>query len=210
MSEAADAVVGYDAPRFIEFLIQGKPEIRAVKLFQAPISKPIQGEPWISDRDQALISEGLALRESLKLPFWDSLFLHPSNHAVEAEALLKRATVHNLQDLKSCAVPRINCTETYLRSLVDTLAPGHILAMSSKVVLNDERVRHIPMLDFHCPASTANDALVKGIITQLGVHGYVSRSGRSYHFYGCGLVDESTLISFLATSLLFSPIVDRA
>jgi hypothetical protein len=69
---------------------------------------------------------------------------------------------------------------------------------------------HLPMLDFHCAESPESDPLVRAVLRELRLNGYIAKSGRSYHFYAADLVDEPTLINILGRSLLFSPIVDRA
>lgn len=97
-----------------------------------------------------------------------------------------------------------------LHEYISALNVGQILALSSAVVTKKGHTLHVPMLDFHCQASIENDKLVKTVLIEIGLEGYVAKSGRSYHFYGKELLDERSLITFLGRSLLFCPIVDRA
>lgn len=210
MSQHRTSVIGYEAPKFIAFLIQSLPEIESIKLFRPPLSRLIQKEPSINELEEALIEKGLALRENLSLPFWDSLLLYISTHPVRAPNILKRATLHNSQDYECFSIHRDDCTEARLRKNIEAVPVGRILAMSSKVSTKQGETLHLPMLDFHCQASAENDVLVKSVMMEIGLVGYIAKSGRSYHFYGRKLVDEQSLITILGKSLLFCPIIDRA
>ena len=210
MSLSSSSIIGCDAPRFVEFLIRSLPEIEMITLFCPPLSRPIQQDPSIGVTEHALIAEALTIRERLKLPFWDSLFLYLSTHPANAQSVLKRATLHNPQDFDSFRIFRDDCTETRLREIIEDRPAGRIVAMSSRVLTKQGEVLHLPMLDFHCPESRENDALAKAIVTEIGLEGYIAKSGASYHFYGRTLVDEQSLITTLGKSLLFCPIIDRA
>jgi hypothetical protein len=85
-----------------------------------------------------------------------------------------------------------------------------MLAASSRVECAGKEDMHIPMLDFHCDVSAANDRRVRFITIALGLHGYIVHSGRSYHVYGSKLIATEELVTLLSSALLFSPIIDRA
>jgi hypothetical protein len=146
----------------------------------------------------------------LKLPFWDCLLLVLSTSHISAKTLLRRATPHNSQDVDSFFIGRVECTESRLRQLIEGLSEGQMLTISSKILTTDDRQLHLPMLVFHCEATSENDVLVKSVMEEIGQAGYVAYSGKSYHLYGRSLIDESSLVSLLGKALLFSPIVDRA
>lgn len=210
MSKDSELVVGSEAPRLIEFLIERIPEVTSIRFFRPPAIRPIQQDPSISDQSHALIEHALTIRESTKLPFWDSLLLHLSNHPMQVDDVLERATLHNRQDLDSFYLRRNECTEARIVEIIKELSQGQILAFSSKVLIPSGEHRHLPMLDFHCHACSENDRLVRSVVTKIGISGYVARSGRSYHFYGRSLIDEQSLITMLGRALLFCPIIDRA
>jgi len=210
MSRPSVSIIGYDAPQFIEFLVQSLPQIDIIKFFRPPFSQPIQRDPSIDATERAVIAHGLAIREKLNLPFWDSVLLYMSKHPVKARSVLKRVTRHNPQDLDSFPMHRSDCREIRLREIIEDLPRNRMLALSSRVLTKRREVLHLPMLDFHCPTSTENDVLVKNVIMEIGLEGYIAKSGGSYHFYGCALVDEHSLVTILAKSLLFCPIIDRA
>jgi hypothetical protein len=210
MSNLGTSVVGYEAPRFIAKLVQRIPVIEAITLFSPPSSLPIQQDSSMNSHEQELIEHALKIRSDLGLPFWDSLLLYLSTHPVLAQGLLKRATLHNPQDLEAFRLHRDDCIESQLRKLIENLPHGRVLAMSSRMQTKEGKLLHLPMLDFHCVASPGNESLVKSVMAEIGLSGHLAMSGRSYHFYGSKLIDEQSLLSFLGKSLLFSPIVDRA
>jgi hypothetical protein len=210
MSRLKDSIIGHEAPAFIELLVQNLSQIDMITLFRPPFSKPIQQDPLLSATEQDLITQGLALRERLNLPFWDSVMLCMAKHGVTVQPLLKRVSHHNAQDLDSFLICRSECSETRLRELIEEVPIDRMLALSSKVLTRHREVLHLPMLDFHCPVSSGHEALVKDVIKEIGLKGYIAKSGASYHFYGDTLVDEQALIDILAKSLLFCPIIDRA
>jgi hypothetical protein len=210
MSQLNASVIGFEAPRFVALLVQRFPNIEAITLFRPPSSLPIQQDPSIDGSEQVLIKQALAIRSELSLPFWDSLLLYISTHPAKAHHLLKRATLHNPQNLDALQIHRDDCTESRLRKIIEVLPCGRMLAISSRMLTRQGNTLHLPMLDFHCLASPENDILVKSVMTEIGLEGYIARSGRSYHFYGNKLVDEQSLVAILAKALLFSPIVDRA
>ncbi|MGY3479379.1 primase 1D-like protein [Bradyrhizobium ottawaense] len=210
MANLGTSVIGYEAPRFIELLFRDIQDVDSIKFFRPPSSSPIQQEPMINEQEKLLINQALELRQNLGLPFWDSLFLHLSTHPTSPPVLLKRALLHNPQDVDSFHLSRGSCTELRLREIIAQLPRNRVLAISSRLTLKDGSVRHLPMLDFHCIDSSEHEPLIKSVLAEIGIGGYLVASGRSYHFYGNTLVDEESLIAFLGKALLFSPLVDRA
>src|SRR5262249_21914021 len=81
----------------------------------------------------------------------------------------------------------------------------------SRVEVKTGELRHIPMIDFHCPATGDNNELVLAAIDTLEVGpGFLIESGKSYHFLGLELLSENALPQFLGKLLLLSPTIDRA
>lgn len=201
--------IGADAPRLVEHLVETNREIECIKVFRPRYFLPLQDVPGIPQQECDVIQSGLRLREEIGLSFWDATLLFVSSHPVTAGTVLKHATRHNSQDMDHTVVARQDCTESHLRKLVGQLANGQILAVSSKVQTANNHFKHIPMLDFHCRESESNLCVVKTVISQLGLSGFIAKSGGSYHFYGSDLIVERELIEILGKSLLFSPIVDH-
>jgi hypothetical protein len=201
--------VGLDAPQFIESFVTANPTISSIKLFRPKYFPPLQEAPTLSHIDHQIIEEGLKIRHQLGLSFWDSLLLHVSTQGAMTENILKLATRHNPQDLDCIIVPRAECKELNFRNLIAELTSEKILAVSSSVITDNRLVRHFPMIDFHCRESDGNLTIVKTVIRELDLKGFIAKSGGSYHFYGHALVDGQDLISILGRALLFSPIVDH-
>ena len=204
-----NSLIGTEVPKLIEALVEQIPEIASIKLFRRKYFRLIQEDPAISYWEQEIIGRGLRLREELGLSFWDSTLLQVGESKVSANNILRLATRHNPQDLDYLDIPRSNCTEESFRGFMNQLVSGQVLAISSAIRTNSNRTRHLPMIDFHCPESVANNETVKIIISELRLSGYIVASGASYHFYGRTLIDEEMLITMLSKSILFSPIVDH-
>jgi hypothetical protein len=82
------------------------------------------------------------------------------------------------------------------------------LALASKCTLVDNRILHIPMMDFRCDPSAANVTFIAEALSYIEMSGFIVRSERSLHFYGAELVDESRWRHFLAQCLLFKDLMD--
>ncbi len=129
-----------------------------------------------------------------------------------AATVLEQALFHNGPPLREFTVTRQEWAEDRLRSLLNNSAQRHgILVVSSDVKLLGRGRAHIPMVDFHCPATAENRELAIracSLIDRAG--GYLLESGHSYHFYGKSLLKPDEFPAFLGRMLLLSPIVDRA
>jgi hypothetical protein len=188
--------------------VQNIPEIVSIKLFRTKFV-PLVQEAIQNPSDREIIQEGLKFREASGLSFWDSILLHVSTHDRPADTFLKLAMRHNSQNLDFTEVTRADSNEATFRALISELRGDQILAISSAVKTNKQKVRHLPLIDFHCKESTINLNTVKMIVAELGLSGFIIKSGGSYHFYGKALVDEEMLANILARALLFAPIVDH-
>lgn len=184
--------------------------VDAIYLFKPIASPPIQDNAALTEDERILIADALDLRASTCLPFWECLLQLISVRDVAAPTLLTLAKRHNRQSDTAELILRERVTVEGLVALVDSLARGTTLALSSRVRCSDGVKRHIPMLDFHCRESAHNDLLVRQIAEALEIKGYLAHSGQSYHFYGAQLISEDELIQFLSKSLLYCPVIDRA
>jgi len=209
MSLLDQTAVGSDVPCFIEALVAARPEIKWLKLFRPGHFPPLQDVAGLSPSEHDIIESGLRLRAETGLSFWDSTLLYLSTNVVHSQNVLKHATRHNPQNSNHSIINRAECTDDTFRRLIAGLGKGQILAISSAVGTDNGNQKHIPMLDFHCKETSTNLAVVRTVIRELGLNGFIAASGGSYHFYGLNLVDTDELISILGKSLLFSPIVDH-
>jgi hypothetical protein len=199
-----------NAAEVIQAILSHNPEIRAISLFD-PTSLPlVQDRLGLAGEGQRLIEMALDLKRRYHLPFWDGLLVSALNTERTPLEVIRAASQHN----RSRNLTRLEVNDWILddlRSLALKPAGAGMIAISSVVDLQDGSQRHIPMVDFHCPASPSNLKLAEAVANELNVGpGFILASGKSYHFYGLELINGSELASFLGRALLFAPIVDRA
>jgi len=192
-------------------LLELHPEIMELALFEPP-SAPLAQERLADDEgSRDIIEAGLAIRRDLGLPFWDAALLSCFGSGLVAFPVLEKALFHNSPPQRRLGVSRSDWSAHHLARVVQEVGVGRILVVSSRVRLGDGNYGHIPMLDFHCPISEANQEIAARVAHLLHPFGgYLLDSGQSYHFYGNSLIPESGFSSFLGNALLLSPIIDRA
>jgi hypothetical protein len=188
-------------------LLRVHPEIATLHVLEYPRVPSLQERSPLTPDDEELVAQASTLRERHRLPFWDSLLLSSFNRKSPPKSILAAARFHNGSRTTVHKIPAGEVTTLLQVNSPETTTA----ALSSLVRLNDGSRRHIPMLDFHCPSSAANLELATEVIRNLNATpGYLVESGKSYHFYGERLLVDSELTRFLASALLFSPIIDRA
>lgn len=203
--------IGKDALELIPAIISEHPGIQEVQLVEPEYAPAIQERITMSREEQTLIEAGLQLRASHNLPFWDSVLLSAFGVTPVPVKILQEALHHQSLAQHCRAVKRENLTAQYLRDLATAVPSTRMLAMSSSLKLTDGSIRHLPMLDFHCPATPENLSLVGEVIKRLAIgDGFILESNKSYHFYGWKLLSANELERFLGRALLFAPVVDRA
>jgi len=202
-AETPNNVVSLDV---IAEILAHLPEVAVVHVIEFPMSGLLQDRFEPTPEESLQISQALALRDQLGMPFWDSLLLTFVSRGGFSDRLLAMIRAHHNQNRPV----RLPADSRLLKQHLDQ-RQGANIAFSSKVELNDGCERHIPMLDFHCPNGIENLALAKSVLRQLGMtSGYLLESGDSYHFYGRSLLDRDDLVRFLGLALHYSPIIDRA
>lgn len=162
-------------------------------------------KPW-DKREQDLFEKAIDMQKRTGLPFWNSIMLGTFNNEAYSSSLLKAALHHNVIDNmmmvdreEVCTGIKIGCDD------------NRRWAINSKVVMTDGSIRHIPMIDFHIPASQQNLYVISDVCDVLGLKdGFILESGASYHYIGKNMMTEEELMLLLINALLFSPIVDGA
>ena len=125
--------------------------------------------------------------------------------------ILREATFHQSSVTNSYRASPHEGALHDITERLDGLSADRMLVFSSKVQLKDGTIKHIPMMDFHCPVSAYSADIVQFVASQFNVgDGFLVETDKSYHFYGSELLDQKALVEFLARALLFTPIVDRA
>jgi hypothetical protein len=192
----------------VEQVISTHNNISHFYALDVPSPPPLQERLAPKFMDPFILREAAELKRRYALPFWDAYFVAAREDPSNAGDVFRAALIHDeaasrLQKFESKNV-------SSLRQVEQSMKPGKMLAISSKVELRGGEVRHIPMLDFHCTASSVNLTLAQAAIAALRPRtlGFLLRSGKSYHYYGLDLLTRSELFKFLARATLLGPIVD--
>jgi len=185
-------------------------DIAYVRLF-SPKPVPLMQARVKSNADlDKIISSAEELRSTLHLPFWDCVNLSCFEQGQNATPLIKEALFHNDAPADEWLLDVEHLESSKLTELCDSVGSQY-LVLSSLLGMKSGEVKHIPMLDFHCPASDENLEMVVECCRLLHSEGgLVVASGKSYHFYGVSLLSQNDMTQLLAQSLLLAPIVDRA
>ena len=210
MTSETRASVNVDAAEVVSQLVSSNPRIRAIRVFETVAPPTVQERFPLTSQEEALIKSGLRLRNEMDLPFWDSVFLVALQENREiGEQLWAAASFHQHNDsMQRIGRPEVNATS--LRYMAESVPPNHILAISSEVeVAREDEARHIPLLDFSAIPTRHSLSLVKRVIGDRGMSGFLLESGRSFHFYGRNLLTDAGLVRFLGESLLYGPVLDR-
>ena len=92
---------------------------------------------------------------------------------------------------------RSDITVENLNRIISSLPEDSVLGVLSGVIVRD-REFHLPIMDFACRESPENLAKIEQFLRILGHNkGVILTSGRSYHYYGVGLMSEEQWLSFL-------------
>ncbi|GEM_PF-6831048 len=116
-----------------------------------------------------------------------------------------RVAMSHLRDIDPGTVEVASYTEDEDKKL-------HIheaLSVTSRVRTLDG-ISHIPLLDMDLPIDEASPAEAEEVAHGLGVHhGAIVNSGKSYHFWGLNLLQESEWRSFMYRALLLDRVDSR-
>ncbi len=154
----------------------------------------------------ALFDKAMYLRSTAGLPFWDSLMLSTFHSEITSfdDDIFREALRHSENEFA-----RFVLSLDLASFKKDLEESDDNLAVSSLVKYESSAKMHICMLDLSIPFSKANTLVVQKMLNKLKLHGYLLSSGKSYHFYGIDLMEESEYFEFLLKMILFSPIIDK-
>ncbi len=72
------------------------------------------------------------------------------------------------------------------------------LGIASLVKIKSGRISHIPMIDFNCGYAIENLLKIEKTLHVLGQNkGFLLESGKSYHYYGIGLLSVEGWVDFM-------------
>ena len=200
------------ALNLIEELAGNVPEGSTLSFVTFDFAPSIENRGKLGSADKVAVAAGLHLRETVRLPFWDGVLLAASTGECSAsDGLLDAAAFHQIIGSRRVWLPVQEVNVARLNAMCEEAQQcGRMLAVTSAVRLPDGVTKHLPMMDFHLAYSSTATAFLTKLVARWEVPGTLLRSGKSYHFYGRALFDESALTRFLGQTLLFAPIVDRA
>ena len=195
----------------IEHLARQHRDAIELRLFQPRFPGLVQDRVPLTNRELTLVQNAVDWRAATHTPFWDSLLLQAETEPVPPVNLLDAVRFHNPQSQTAFSIPIDEHLAVRLRGACGPLPEDEAVVVSSAMRFRGGSTYHIPMLDFHCVASESTERLVRQVAIRIWPQGgYLVASGKSYHFYGNGLLTDCELVTFLATSLLYGPVVDRA
>lgn len=204
--------VGIDAADTLQRLILSFPDIAAVTLASYAHLPMVQDRTDLSVAETAVVHDAIAFRRERQLPFWDCVMLSISKSEDPMDVLLDAAAVHVSLRGTDISLNRDSISRGALQDSIKRISvqTGETCILS-EVVLSDGTVRHLPMLDFHCPPTTAGRLAAIAVCKRLFPAGAVLlKSGESFHAYGMNLMSVPEFFEFLGRALLYSPIIDRA
>lgn len=203
-----DRLIGAEAPEAFRCLVESIPNLASVSTFSYAPPPPLQARVSLTLGEQAIIDRALTVRQEYDLPFWDAIMLTSFRTSTDVANLLDASMLHRRHD--PVAVTRRGVLDGALMELCRT-HDDEMVAVTSRVMLDNGDARHIPLMDFHCPVSDGAMALVSAVLRRLLPDGAILlNSGQSYHAYGWRLLDGDEFLDFLARAILFAPIIDRA
>lgn len=202
---------GMDALSALEEALQELTDVSAVTVVKYRIPEPLQERSVFTSEEEDIVAKALDVRALHHLPFWDSVMMCALGaHSVPSQ-LLHHALLHQSSRGTEVEMTRDRVLAGDLRLFVDDLPDRTGLAITSEVRYSDGSVRHLPLLDFHCPPGPQGRALAAAVLQRL-VFGeaILLETERSYHGWGLAPLSTNELVDLLARALFFSPIVDRA
>lgn len=181
-------------------------DIKGIYYHSYPEALPLQERIEFDEIDQDLFYKSLQIRNSIKLPFWDSLMMAFVQNQIFSEkildALSKSAVIRKKKFLSRKAV---------LDGKLEELQKSKLnYAINSEIILSTGEKRHLLLLDFHIRHSVYSELFVQKIIEKLyKKEGFIINSGKSYHFIGSGYFTLDSMLDILVKSIFFSPVVDK-
>ncbi len=200
------------ATEVVAVLVRHHPNLKTV-FFTAYVPRPPVEERLAHDPALRPLVERLrAVSQQANVDLaWEELAVAAAFQGENLDRALGEAGAHNaVGEGESLSLPAAEVTTERLQTLIqDVKTQGRVLALCSRCLLTTGAVAHIPMMDFRCKILGDNLGRIKLAISRIAPEpGVILESGRSYHWYGYGLMQQEDWVSFLSTCLLYTPLVD--
>jgi hypothetical protein len=82
------------------------------------------------------------------------------------------------------------------------------ISLCSEIRVKEGYQVHLPMLDFACNPTEANQAAISSMLVVIKQAGIILNSGNSYHFLGVSLLTGEEWARFMGHALLLAPFID--
>jgi hypothetical protein len=199
-----------DSFEVAERVILSHKDIAYFHVLDVPVPPLLQERSQPDCLDQPALQRSLELKSRYDMSFWDAYFIAARSDPAGMPEFFRAALLHDNAASRLRQIRSQDASSKSLRQLEQSMEPGRMLALSSLVELRSGERHHIPMLDFHCAASSDNLPLVISALRALTNrgHGFLLESGKSYHYYGDQLLTLLDFPKFLARASLLGPIVD--
>lgn len=185
-------------------LLELNKEISSINIVRLKAAAQIQDNynSW-GNKEHDIFQNARLMRDQLKIPFWSCLMISNLDNKNWSRKCILAANRHNKND------EYITLSPNQYSSRISDLEQGEY-GINSRMTLFNDRVLHLPMIDFHIRKSKINEDIVSAVCESLIPDGgYILDSGKSYHFIGKNLISEDELLNLLAKAILFTPIVDE-
>lgn len=194
-----------DTLEVITKILEKNEEIVELKFVEIHGSSKVQESISSNNINTDHITKAMEIRSKYNFSFWEAVCATFINNANYSRWLLKKVYHHN------CNKAEISISKEFFGDANKILKPENKYAILSKVNCKNERLCHIPFIDFHCESNMDNVKLVEDVITDLNIGpGYILNSGKSFHFIGYKLLKQEDFCSYLGKLLLYSPIIDKS
>jgi len=201
-------LIGKEAAEAFTELILSHKYINKVKICHYKAPPRLQERIRMDKTEKKLVKIALKIREDVRIPFWESLFIACLKEKKYTNNLFDVALFHH--GIGSIyKMSRKSIKKGKLIKFVKEKSESSSLGFVSEVELKSGDYKHFVFLDFHCEVSLYNNKLVSKICNRLFPKGYILLdSGDSYHAWSACLVTNSERIKILGRTLLYMPIVD--
>lgn len=201
-----ESLIGLAAANAYTKILLSHCSIQRITVYKYSSPPLLQQRITITSTEQKLIDLALILRKENYLPFWHAIFAACLKSQDFSAELLHAALFHNGPG-EPVDYDRAAIDAGVLEALA--MSGQKNLGLSSLVQDGTGRVWHLPLLDFHCEITPANEDLAALVCKHLMPGGFVLvDSGDSYHACGLALLSSDDRIQMLGRALLTVPVID--
>jgi hypothetical protein len=125
------------------------------------------------------------------------------------DRVVEKLLSHNDREEKKLIPVHKGKVREWLETKIKDLDDTEVIGFSSKCIVGDGKVMHLPMMDFSCAPSPSNYEFIRLALKKLGEKkGVILASGKSFHYYGMDLQTPEEWQRFMHRCLLLSPFTD--